>query len=89
MDVCLQICGDGIIIFRRTPFYCDDGNLSDNDGCSNLCEIEEGWFCDGASSTSPDICDEYCGDGMKFGKVECDDGNLISGDGCSEFCTIE
>ncbi len=24
---------------------CDDGNLVDGDGCSKICEIEDGYMC--------------------------------------------
>lgn len=34
----VTICGDGIVTNGE---QCDDGNLSDNDGCSSLCTIEE------------------------------------------------
>lgn len=40
--VCHEICGDAIS-FGQYP--CDDGNLSDGDGCSSTCEVEHGWDC--------------------------------------------
>jgi cysteine-rich repeat protein len=89
-DTCSQICGDGIIIGNRpSANYCDDGNLSNYDGCSDQCQVETGFTCSGANSTMPDTCTEICGDGRNFGFLQCDDGNLISGDGCSANCTIE
>jgi cysteine-rich repeat protein len=24
---------------------CDDGNIINNDGCSHLCQVEEGYIC--------------------------------------------
>jgi cysteine-rich repeat protein len=28
---------------RPSSSYCDDGNLSNNDGCSDACSIESGF----------------------------------------------
>ncbi|CAD8071405.1 unnamed protein product [Paramecium sonneborni] len=39
---CINICGDGIKVSNE---QCDDGNLKPNDGCNQLCEIEEGYQC--------------------------------------------
>lgn len=74
---------------RPNSSYCDDGNLSNNDGCSDTCSIESGFQCSGASSSSADTCTEICGDGKNYGQYGCDDGNLINGDGCSLTCAIE
>ena len=35
---------------------CDDGNKRKGDGCNELCEIEEGYKCQGGSKDSPDTC---------------------------------
>ncbi|MBX7144517.1 MAG: DUF4215 domain-containing protein [Oligoflexia bacterium] len=54
---------------------CDDGNQSDNDGCSAGCLREE---CgDGVTQSDPNRPEE------------CDDGNKKSGDGCSDGCKRE
>jgi len=74
-DKCLcESCGD----FNVTGFEeCDDGNLVNGDGCSDICLIE-------------DYDDDMCGDGILFnGSEECDDGNLINFDGCSSTCDNE
>src|SRR3989339_714310 len=74
-DKCLcESCGD----FNVTGFEeCDDGNLVNGDGCSDICLIE-------------DYDDDMCGDGILFnGSEECDDGNLINFDGCSSTCKNE
>ena len=90
MDVCTQICGDGIILGNRpTNNYCDDGGLINGDGCNKGCTVENGWACSGGNSTSPDICIEICGDAQNHGGVQCDDGNLANGDGCSHVCILE
>jgi len=60
-------CGDAV---REGVEQCDDGNSSNGDGCSALCEVE---FCgDGVVQSA-------------LGEA-CDDGNLASGDGCSSSC---
>ncbi|MBI2374374.1 MAG: SUMF1/EgtB/PvdO family nonheme iron enzyme [Deltaproteobacteria bacterium] len=71
-------CGNGVV---DTPERCDDGNLANGDGCSEECELEEGWACVGTE------CKTTCGDGVKGGAEECDDGNAIDGDGCDRNCT--
>jgi len=65
-------CGDGFLddLFEE----CDDGNLINWDGCSDICEIENG---------------AVCGNGILEGDEECDDGNLNNDDGCSDICEIE
>ena len=35
-------CGDG---WKEEKEFCDDGNTSGGDGCSETCEIELGWTC--------------------------------------------
>ena len=35
-------CGDGVI--ERSE-QCDDGNTTNGDGCSRLCQIEANWDC--------------------------------------------
>ena len=94
-------CGDGLLYGAED---CDDGNLVDNDGCSDECKIErcgdgvtqtrEG--CDDGNTVSGDGCTdacvaEYCGDGVtQHGLSEqCDDGNAVSNDGCSATCQTE
>ena len=36
------LCGNGVL---DSIEQCDDGNNEDSDGCSAVCEIEEGWLC--------------------------------------------
>tara|TARA_B100000315_G_scaffold185691_1_gene174850 strand:- start:55 stop:963 length:909 start_codon:yes stop_codon:yes gene_type:complete len=52
---------------------CDDGNGTDNDGCSSTCQIEA----------------SICGNGILQPGEGCDDGNTTNGDGCSADCAIE
>ena len=62
---------------------CDDGNDISGDGCSEDCQVEEGWVCSGLN------CETVCGDKIIAGQEDCDDGNQISNDGCSSSCLIE
>lgn len=42
--VALTTCGNG----RLEPENgetCDDGNQAKNDGCSDVCKLEDGWEC--------------------------------------------
>lgn len=85
-------CGDRR---RVSGEQCDDGNVSDGDGCSASCLLEQGFRCfdifyiaDGAPKYTR--CEpEGCGDGAISGDEECDDWNLTSDDGCSSSCTHE
>lgn len=49
---CIETCGDGI----KTIQECDDNNTVSGDGCSDVCEVEEGWTCVGGSTTSKSQC---------------------------------
>jgi fibro-slime domain-containing protein len=63
---------------------CDDGNKMGGDGCTPLCQIENGWIC----LTVGQLCtrNTVCGDGTVNSPEACDDGNKVSGDGCSGDC---
>ena len=76
------VCGNGVI---EAEEECDDGNTEPGDGCSEQCEVEQGWECTG----EPSVCNPICGDGLITGDQECDDGNTEPGDGCSEQCEVE
>lgn len=86
-DKCSPICGD---FLRKPGEGCDDGNLIAGDGCSALCQVEEGMACFERPYPSGDACVSTCGDGVLAPSVEqCDDGNLIAADGCGSTCRIE
>ena len=36
------VCGDGVV---ESTEACDDGNLTDGDGCDEACRRESGWDC--------------------------------------------
>ncbi len=61
-------CGNGTIDSGEA---CDDGNISDCDGCSGDCRRRDG----------------VCGDGIQECAEQCDDGNSSDGDGCEADCT--
>jgi|GEM_PF-1851224 len=45
----LTSCGDNKVDAWE---YCDDGDLTNGDGCSNSCQVESGWTCTG----DPSVC---------------------------------
>ena len=75
-------CGNGQI---ESSEACDDGNISDHDGCSSACEVETGWVCSGV----PSACGPVCGDGHVVGSEGCDDENNTDGDGRSAACKVQ
>ncbi len=48
----LNLCGNGSI---EGAEECDDNNTSDGDGCSSLCEVEEGFFFEGTAGSSAQL----------------------------------
>ena len=80
-------CGDGFVAGDEE---CDDANFVGDDGCSQLCRVEEGYYCpDDGNPATPDCVVEVCGNSLVRGLEECDDGNGGAGDGCSDTCKIE
>ena len=79
-----SICGDGVVEF---PESCDDGNMVNGDGCSNMCTVESGWSCSGTTSICSPIA--VCGNGIVESGEACDDGNMSNGDGCNNTCTVQ
>jgi cysteine-rich repeat protein len=65
------VCSNG---FVEGSEECDDGNLSNMDGCSGECKIETAGTCN---------------NGVIESLEQCEDGNLDNGDGCDEFCRFE
>ncbi|MBF0107446.1 MAG: DUF4215 domain-containing protein [Deltaproteobacteria bacterium] len=95
-------CGDKTV---DTGESCDDGNITDGDGCTANCELE---FCgDGIVNNGNEECDDHnrinddfctneckkatCGDSItnSVSGETCDDGNHVNGDGCSLNCRTE
>ena len=51
---CGDVCGDGV---RREALpVCDDGNSVAGDGCSDTCQVEDGWICSGGDKYNKDTC---------------------------------
>ena len=73
-------CGDNLVLDGEA---CDDGNLEINDGCNDICQIENGFNYDANG------CAPICGDNLKVNGEACDDGNLEINDGCNDICQIE
>jgi len=57
-QACTSACGDGNMDPNED---CDDGNLSDRDGCSSKCKIEDGFTC--STKSVPDTTKCQSGDG--------------------------
>lgn len=101
--VCISdSCGNGVVEVEANE-VCDDGNISDGDGCSGDCRVLENCgdgtidqyeACDDANAIAGDGCtpdcvsDETCGNGYRDLLETCDDGNNVSGDGCNSDCTV-
>ncbi len=62
-------CGDGVI---DPDEQCDDGNLTEGDGCNPLCQIETCYACTGA----PSQC------GFAPAGASCEDGNPCTVNAC-------
>jgi fibro-slime domain-containing protein len=77
-------CGDGNL---DSGEQCDDHNKDGGDGCTPLCQIEDGWMCPTPGEKC--VMANACGDGVLQGAEQCDDHNTTSGDGCSATCAVE
>lgn len=92
------VCGDG---WLSEGEQCDDGNLINDDACSNACKVATcgdgikqpgmGEVCDDGDLDSTDACNANCqfpgcGDGFVQPGEGCDDGNTGDGDGCPASC---
>jgi len=42
-----NVCGNGLF---DSGEECDDGNTNSSDGCSDICEVEYGYSCQGQPS---------------------------------------
>ncbi len=72
-------CGDGIL---ESGESCDDGNLTDSDGCSASCQIEA------PPTTTTTTTVPVCGNGTLESGEGCDDGNVADGDCCNSSCQL-
>ncbi len=69
------VCGDGV---KAGTEACDDGDTDGGDGCSGICEIENGWSCDGQQGCVIISC---AGNPCQNGT--CDNGASSSGYTCT------
>src|SRR6185312_10280764 len=95
--VCIETnCGNG---HTDVGEDCDDGNITDGDGCSHDCRqeacgnhrLDPGEQCDDGNLAAGDGCSptcnlESCGNGILDPGEVCDDGNNTDCDGCSANC---
>ncbi len=79
----LDSCGDGQLAEGE---FCDDGNTTSGDGCTEFCQIETDWEC--LVPGTPCTYSAFCGDGVLASVEACDDGNVVGGDGCSADCRV-
>ncbi len=84
-QVCTPLCGNGYV---DTLEQCDDGNLINNDGCTNLCERQctDDATCD--CDEARGVCRALCGNGRLDTGEGCDDGNTVDRDQCSNSCQV-
>ena len=90
-DICISLCGNSIRENGESSSYieeCDDGSRDNDDGCSSTCKVETGMTCNRTGLLSepiPDVCSEYCGDGLVVGSEQCDPLNPQNGQ-CGDDC---
>ena len=81
------VCGNGI---GEQGENCDDGNLTNGDGCSDACNVENGYACRYQQAHPNNVCHAItCGDSFLDNGEQCDDGNTTNGDGCDSSCAVE
>jgi cysteine-rich repeat protein len=80
--VCQPRCGNNIIDAGE---QCDDGNLLNGDGCSNLCQLEGNPVCGNGAIEAPEECD-----GANLDNLDCSDFNFDVGAlACDNQCTFD
>ena len=85
IEYLIPVCGNGTIEPGET---CEDDNATptSGDGCSDTCQLEQGFACPTAGQACRPI---VCGDTFQDEGEQCDDGNTDNGDGCSDTCQFE
>ena len=93
------VCGNGTLDVDEGE-ECDDGSMSDGDGCSSQCRVEPGWSCSETGCvregngevkepTEENKPKAICGNGILEEGEACDDENTLDNDGCSAGCKVE
>ncbi len=54
------VCGNGKL---ASPEVCDDGNITNGDGCSSTCVEESGWSCTNVDANTASTCTQLCSGG--------------------------
>lgn len=83
--VCVPLCGNGR---ADAGEQCDDGNMINNDTCSNRCErtCTDDSTCD--CDEDRGVCRPLCGNGRIDPGEGCDDGNREDRDSCNNTCLV-
>jgi len=90
-----QACGNSV---REGAEICDDGNVTNGDGCESTCKLSLGEMCTSDMQCQSGNCDPTsmtcepavgCGNDILNAGEGCDDGNNVAGDGCNPTCDIE
>jgi len=80
---CVGGCGNGVVLL---PEWCDDGNMTVDDGCSANCRVEPGYACH-ESQAGKSTCVVTCGNGrIEPPGEECDDGPSGNSDQTPNAC---
>ncbi len=98
-DAVCGSCGDGVLDANEG---CDDGNVDNDDDCTDRCalslcgnaRLDGDEECDDGNLVLNDFCNHRCqfprcGDGVVDRAEECDDGTSFGGDGCTITCQNE
>ncbi len=83
--VCIPLCGNGR---HDSGEQCDDGNVINNDSCSNQCQrrCTDDAACD--CDELRGVCRDPCGNGRLDDGEQCDDGNEEDRDQCNNRCQL-
>ena len=90
-----NVCGNSV---REGTEICDDGNVTNGDGCESTCKLSNGEMCTMDNQCQSGNCDPAsmtcepavgCGNGILNTGEGCDDGDNVAGDGCNATCDIE
>lgn len=80
------VCGNGVV---EKGEQCDDGNTSNDDGCSSTCQLEPGWSCDeNGDCERVEICDNGIDD-TGNGLVDCQDPTCDTHAACVTECSTQ
>lgn len=61
------MCGNGVWD-ESAGEECDDGNMKDDDGCTNECKVDKQYWTCKSIAGFPSVCQPICGDGNLVGR---------------------